>query len=151
MDLKCWLLPFFQKSNHENWREEPKSKAKVITIVLVHIHVVDRQLRVRYSLSNTQPHNKQHQQDAGPPQRLCHLSSSTSAMAPNHGATAVAVYYAPSLLSRISLPRHRWHARAVAVFYAPLLSSARESGVLGLRWPPIDGRIQQPTESRLRR
>ena len=34
--------------------------------------------------------------------------------------------------------------RAVAVV-------ARESGVLGLRWPPIDGRIQQPTDSRLRR
>jgi hypothetical protein len=82
------VTAFFSEENHENWREEPKSKAKVITIVLVHIDVVDRQLRVRYSLSNTQTHNKQHQQDAGPPQRLCHLSLSISAMAPNHGATA---------------------------------------------------------------
>ena len=66
MDLKCWLLPFFQKSNHENWREEPKSNAKVITVVLVHIHVVDCQLRVStHFLQHTKTHKQQQQQDVG--------------------------------------------------------------------------------------
>ncbi len=76
-------------------------------------------------------------------------------------------------LSCTSLPRHRTVvvvARTVAVAVVACISSssplaraccrrllcavvvvARKSGVLGLRWPSIDGRIQQPTESRLRR
>jgi hypothetical protein len=35
---------FFKKSNHQNWREEPKSKVNVITIVLVHMYVHSRYL-----------------------------------------------------------------------------------------------------------